>query len=228
MRKKIENLFQRKQSYNSMHSLNTSMESTRGGCQRGASSPRPGPWPRSTPRRQVVRSRWWRSSGRARRGTARRTQLPPRRSRQGNVYGGDRRGRSISLPGDRSPCYWRARRGGVRKRLLGLGWRRRWHLLPRRRRFRLSRWGKVLRRGSRRCPQLLVLRQLIYRLILLHRLILVLSGQHLLLRLLPVYWLRLRHRRNQVLVVGHVDSGMLSERLVAGDHECRFIYPSPR
>ena len=25
-----------------MHSLNTSMESTRGGCQRGASSPRPG------------------------------------------------------------------------------------------------------------------------------------------------------------------------------------------
>jgi len=42
MREKIENLFQRKQSYNSMHSLNTSMESTRGGCQRGASSPRPG------------------------------------------------------------------------------------------------------------------------------------------------------------------------------------------
>ena len=49
MRKKIEDLFQRKQSYNSMHSLNTSIESTRGGCQRGASSPRPGPWPRSTP-----------------------------------------------------------------------------------------------------------------------------------------------------------------------------------
>ena len=36
MRKKLENLFQRKQSYNSMHGLNTSMESTRGGCQRGA------------------------------------------------------------------------------------------------------------------------------------------------------------------------------------------------
>ncbi len=49
MREKIEDLFQRKQSYNSMHSLNTSIESTRGGCQRGASSPRPGPWPRSTP-----------------------------------------------------------------------------------------------------------------------------------------------------------------------------------
>ncbi len=49
MRKKIEDLFQRKQSYNSMHSLNMSIESTRGGCQRGASSPRPGPWPRSTP-----------------------------------------------------------------------------------------------------------------------------------------------------------------------------------
>ncbi len=75
---------------------------------------------------------------------------------------------------------------------------------------------------------MLVLGQLIHRLILLHRLILVLSWQHLLLRLLPVHWLRLRHRRNQVLVVGHVDSGMVSGRRVAGDHECQFIYPSPR
>ncbi len=100
--------------------------------------------------------------------------------------------------------------------------------MPRQRRFRLSRWGEALRRRSRRCPQRLMLRQLIYRLILLHRLILVLSGQHLLLRLLPVDWLRLRHRRNQVLVVGHVDPEMLSERLVAGDQECQFIYPFPR
>ncbi len=201
-----------------MHSLNTSMESTRGGCQRGASSPRPGPWPRSAPRRQVVRSRWRRSSGRARRGTAGRTQFSPRRSRQGDVYCGDRRDRSVNLPLDRSPCYWRARRGGVRKRLPGLGQRRRRHLLPRRRRFRLSRWGEVLRRGSRRCPQLLVLRQLIYRLILLHRLILVLGGQHLLLRLLPVDWLRLRHRRGEVLaVVVHADSGDLSGRLIGSD-----------
>ena len=98
----------------------------------------------------------------------------------------------------------------------------------RRRCFRLSRWGEVLRRGSRRCRQLLVLRQLVYRLVLLHRLILVLSGQRLLLRLLPVDWLRLRHRRNQALVVGHVDPGMLSEKLVADDNECQFIYPSPR
>ncbi len=81
----------------------------------------------------------------------------------------------------------------------------------------MDRGGEVLRRGSRRCRQLLVLRQLVYRLVLLHRLILVLSGQRLLLRLLPVDWLRLRHRRNQVLVVGHVDSGMISERLVVSD-----------
>ncbi len=33
-----------------MHSLNTNLESTPCGSQRGASSPRPGPWPRSTPR----------------------------------------------------------------------------------------------------------------------------------------------------------------------------------
>ena len=31
-----------------MHSLNTNLESTHCGSQRGASSPRPGPWPRST------------------------------------------------------------------------------------------------------------------------------------------------------------------------------------
>jgi hypothetical protein len=88
--------------------------------------------------------------------------------------------------------------------------------LPRRCRFRLSRWGAVLGHGSRRC-QLLVLRQLVDRLILLHRLILVLGRQQLLLWLLPVDWLRLRQRRGRVLVVGHVDSGILSERLVASD-----------
>jgi hypothetical protein len=32
-----------------MHSLNKNLESTHCGSQRGASSPRPGPWPRSTP-----------------------------------------------------------------------------------------------------------------------------------------------------------------------------------
>ncbi len=118
--------------------------------------------------------------------------------------------------------------GGVRERRLGLG-RWRWqHLLPRRRRFRLSRWGVVHGHGSRRCNQLLVLGQLVDRLVLWHRLILVLGRQQLLLWLLPVDWLRLRHQRNRVLVVGHVDSGMLSERLVANDHRCRLIYPSPR
>jgi hypothetical protein len=118
---------------------------------------------------------------------------------------------------DRSPRHWWARRGGVRERRLGLG---RWwwqHLLPRRRRFRLSRWGAVLGHGNRRCRQLLVLRQLVDRLILLHRLILVLGRQQLLLWLLPVDWLWLRQRRSRVLVVGHVDSGILSERLVASD-----------
>ena len=89
--------------------------------------------------------------------------------------------------------------------------------MPRWRRFRLSRWGAVLGHGSRRCHQLLVLRQLVDRLVLLHRLILVLGRQHLLLWLLPVDWLRLRKRRSRVLVVGHVDSVRFSERLVAND-----------
>ncbi len=100
--------------------------------------------------------------------------------------------------------------------------------MARRRCFRLSRWGVVRRHGSRRCHQLLVLRQLVDRLVLLHRLILVLGRQQLLLWLLPVDWLRLRHRLNRVLVVGHVDSGVLSERLVANDRRCQLIYPSPR
>ena len=100
--------------------------------------------------------------------------------------------------------------------------------MPRRRRFRLRRWGVVLRHGSRRSHQLLVLRQLVDRLVLLHRLILVLDRQQLLLWLLPIDRLRLRHRRNRVLVVGHLDSGMLSERLVANDQRRQLIYPSPR
>ncbi len=75
----------------------------------------------------------------------------------------------------------------------------------------------ILGHGSRRCHQLLVLRQLVDRLVLLHRLILVLGRQQLLLWLLPVDWLRLRHRRSRVLVVSHVDSDVSSERLVGGD-----------
>ena len=93
-----------------------------------------------------------------------------------------------------------------------------------RRRFRLSRRGVVLGHGSRLCRQLLILRRLVDRLVLLHRLLLVLDRQQLLLWLLqrlrlrlPVDWLRLRQRRSRVLVVGHVDSGILSERLVASD-----------
>ncbi len=89
--------------------------------------------------------------------------------------------------------------------------------MRRRRRVRLSRWGVVLGRKSRWSHQLLVLGQLVDRLIRLHRLILVLGRQQLLLWLLPVYWLRLRQRQSRVLVVGHVDSGILSERLVAND-----------
>ena len=89
--------------------------------------------------------------------------------------------------------------------------------MHRRRRFRLGRWGVVLGHGSRRCHQLLVLGQLVDRLIRLHRLILVLGRQQLLLWLLPVDWLRLRHRRSRVLVVGHADSEVSSERLVGSD-----------
>ena len=89
--------------------------------------------------------------------------------------------------------------------------------MPRRHRFRLSRRGAVLGHRSRRCHHLLVLRQLVDWLILLHRLILVLGRQQLVLWLLPVDWLWLRQRRSRVLVVGHVDSGILSERLVASD-----------
>ena len=68
---------------------------------------------------------------------------------------------------------------------------------------------------------------LIDRLALLYRLILVLNRQLLLLWLLqllqrlrlrlPVDWLRLRHRRGRVLVVGHADSDVSSERLVGSD-----------
>ena len=53
--------------------------------------------------------------------------------------------------------------------------------MHRRRRFRLSRRGVVLRHGSRLCRQLLILRRLVDRLVLLHRLILVLDRQQLLL-----------------------------------------------
>jgi hypothetical protein len=69
-------------------------------------------------------------------------------------------------------------------------------------------------------------RLLIYRLNLLYRLILVLDRWlRLLLQLLwwlrlrlPVGWLRLRHRRGEVLaVVVHADSGVLSERLIDRD-----------
>jgi hypothetical protein len=71
-------------------------------------------------------------------------------------------------------------------------------------------------------------RLLIDRLALLHRLILILNRRLLLLwrlqllqRLrLPIRRLRrrLRHRRGRVLaVVVHVDSGMISERLVVSD-----------
>ena len=73
------------------------------------------------------------------------------------------------------------------------------------------------------CRQLLILRRLVDRLVLLHRLILVLDRQQLLLWLLqrlrlrlPVDWLRLRHRRSRVLVVGHADLNASSERLVGG------------
>ena len=93
--------------------------------------------------------------------------------------------------------------------------------MHRRRRLRLSRRGVVLGHGSRLCRQLLILRRLVDRLVLLHRLILVLDRQQLLLWLLqrlrlrlPVDWLRLRHRRSRVLVVGHADSDVSSERLV--------------
>ncbi|MFN9907438.1 MAG: hypothetical protein ACK56F_15175, partial [bacterium] len=67
-------------------------------------------------------------------------------------------------------------------------------------------------------------RLLINRLALLHRLILILNRRLLLLyRLwlrLPISRLRrrLRHRRGRVLaVVVHVDSGLISERLVGSD-----------
>ncbi len=69
-------------------------------------------------------------------------------------------------------------------------------------------------------------RLLIDRLALLYRLILVLDRRlRLLLQLLwwlrlrlPVGWLRLRHRRGEVLaVVVHADSGVLSERLIDRD-----------
>ena len=77
------------------------------------------------------------------------------------------------------------------------------------------------------CRQMLILRRLVDRLVLLYRLILALDGQQLLLWLLQllqrlrlrlqVDWLRLRHRRSRVLIVGHVDSDVSSERLVGSD-----------
>ena len=93
--------------------------------------------------------------------------------------------------------------------------------MHRRRRLRLSRRGVVLGHGSRLCRQLLILRRLVDRLVLLHRLILVLDRQQQLLQRLrlrlPVDWLRLQHRRSRVLVVGHADSDVSSERLVGSD-----------
>ncbi len=65
-------------------------------------------------------------------------------------------------------------------------------------------------------------RLLVDRLSLLHRLILVLDGRlllRLLLRLrLPIYQLRLLHRRGVILaVVVHVDFGIVQKELISGD-----------